>query len=97
MTQISGIVKEGRLVPEEVWLKFVESIENDFDGLETNKERAKRELAEALVSSVRKRLLPKFGILFSGGVDSSLIAFISKKLKCNFGFYLVINNWDFLF
>lgn len=89
MTQVLGIVKEGRLIPEELWLKFINGMENSFDALETNKERAKRELAQALVQAVKRRITPKFGILFSGGVDSSLIAFISRQLKCNFTCYTV--------
>lgn len=95
MTQILGIVKEGRLIPEELWIKFVASMENDFDSLETNNERAKREVAEAIEQAVKKRIVPKFGILFSGGVDSSLIAFVAKKLKCSFTCYTVgIENSD---
>src|SRR3989344_8391860 len=89
MTQTLGIVKEGKLIPEELWIKFVSSLENSFDNLETNNERAKRELAESIVNSVKKRMVPRFGILFSGGVDSSLIAFIAKQLKCNFTCYTV--------
>lgn len=90
-----GVVKDGKLIPERLWVKFVEGIENSFDNLETNNERAKRELAEAIANSVKKRIAPKFGILFSGGVDSSLIAFISKQLKCNFTCYTVgIENSD---
>jgi len=89
MTQILGIVKEGKLIPENLWIKFISGMQNDFDNLETNNERAKREVAEALVNSVKKRVVPKFGILFSGGVDSSLISFISKQLKCSFTCYTV--------
>ena len=89
MTQVLGIVKEGKLIPEYLWMKFVSSLENDFDNLETNKERAKRELAEAIVQAIKKRISPKFGILFSGGVDSSLIAFVAKQLNCNFTCYTV--------
>ncbi|MBI2557810.1 asparagine synthetase B [Candidatus Woesearchaeota archaeon] len=89
MTQILGIVKEGMLIPEELWVKFVNGMHNSFDNLETNNQRAKRELAEAVVNAVKKRIVPKFGILFSGGVDSSLIAFVCKQLKCNFTCYTV--------
>ena len=89
MTQVLGIVKEGKLIPEDLWIKFVRSLENDFENLETNNERAKRELAEAFSDAVKKRVKPKFGILFSGGVDSSLIAFVAKQLKCNFTCYTV--------
>ena len=89
MTQVLGIVKEGKLIPEELWLKFISGMQNNFDNLETNNERAKREIATSFVSAVKKRIIPKFGILFSGGVDSSLIAFASKLLKCNFTCYSV--------
>jgi len=89
MTKVLGIVKEGRLIPEELWVKFVNSMENNFENLETNQERAKREVAEAFVNAVKKRIAPKFGILFSGGVDSSLIAFVSKQLKAEFTCYTV--------
>ena len=126
MTQVLGIVKEGKLIPENLWIKYVTSLQNDFDSLETNNERAKRELAEAIIQAIKKRTasclrvhemnaselraskrarslagrafshatqareqLPKFGVLFSGGVDSSLIAFVSKQLKSNFTCYTV--------
>ncbi len=89
MTQVLGIVKNGKLIPQDLWMKLIGSIENNFDNLETNKERAKRELAESIINSIKRRIVPKFGILFSGGVDSSLIAFVAKQLKCNFTCYTV--------
>src|SRR3989338_9236164 len=95
MTQILGIVKEGRLIPEDLWVKFVNGMENNFETLETNNERAKRELAVAISNAVKKRAAAKAGVLFSGGVDSSLIAFILKKLNCSFTCYTVgIENSD---
>ena len=95
MTQVLGIVKDGKLIPEDLWIKFVNGLENDFDALETNNERAKRGLAESIVNAIKKRIVPKFGILFSGGVDSSLIAFVAQQLKCNFTCYTVgIENSD---
>ena len=89
MTQVLGIVKEGKLIPEELWIKLVSGIQNDFDNLETNNKRAKRELAGRIIESIKKRIVPKFGVLFSGGVDSSLIAFACRQLKCNFTCYTV--------
>ncbi len=89
MTRILGIVKEGRLIPEDLWIRFVDGMENSFDNLETNNERAKRKVAEAIVNAVKKRVAVRSGVLFSGGVDSSLIAFILKKLNCNFTCYTV--------
>lgn len=89
MTQVLGIVKEGKLIPEDLWIKSVKSLENDFESLETNNQRAKREIVEAFIESMKRRVTPKFGILFSGGVDSSLIAFVAKQLKCDFTCYTV--------
>ncbi len=83
MTTVLGIVRQGHLVPEETWKKFITSLTTPFDDLETNKERAKHRLAELLTESVRKRMKPNTGILLSGGVDSSTIAFIAKKLNYN--------------
>ena len=89
MTEVLGIVKDGKLIPEDVWVSLVRGIENGFDNLETNLERAKRELSVKLVDAVKKRSNGKFGIMFSGGVDSTLIAFIAKKLGCDFTCYSV--------
>lgn len=95
MTEILGIVKEGKLIPEEFWVKQISSVENSFDSLETNLERAKRELASKIEEAVKRRITPKFGILFSGGVDSTLIAYIAKKLGCKFTCYTVgLENSD---
>jgi asparagine synthetase B (glutamine-hydrolysing) len=95
MTKILGIVKDGKLIPEDSWIKFISGLENDFSDLETNKERAKRELGKALIMAVKRRTAPKFGVLLSGGVDSSLIAYICKRLKCNFTCYTIgIENSD---
>lgn len=95
MTQVLGIVKEGKLIPQNLWIKFVDGLENSFNDLETNNERAKREVAEALTNAVKRRAVQKQGVLLSGGVDSSLIAFILKKLNCNFTCYTVgIENSD---
>ena len=89
MTQISEIIKEGKLLPEEAWINFVSGIENNFEILETNKERSKRIVAKTIIESVKRRLVSKFGILFSGGIDSTLIALISQQLKGRFTCYTV--------
>ena len=110
MTQTTGIVREGKLIPEELWIRFVEGLEansKEFEMqknsnkseflasskteivFEMNRERAKRALAAKIIDAVRKRAAGKFGILLSGGVDSSLIAFIAKKLNCDFTCYTV--------
>ncbi len=59
-----------------------------FDDIELNEKKvlndpelAERELLESLKESVRKRLYPRIGIFFSGGIDSSIIAKIASDLE----------------
>ncbi|MBU0929785.1 MAG: asparagine synthase C-terminal domain-containing protein [Nanoarchaeota archaeon] len=55
-----------------------------------NHEKAKELLKNSVVDAVKSRIPEKkFGILFSGGVDSSTIALISKKFTNNFTCYTV--------
>ena len=84
-------IKNNDLIPKEDWEKYIASIQTDFDSLETNKERAKRRIKEAIEKAVigRTKNLGKFGILFSGGVDSTLIAFLCKKYNLNFTCYTI--------
>jgi diphthine-ammonia ligase len=79
-------VKGGNLISKEEWEKLISSIETKFDNLETNKERAKRRLSNAIEKAIISRAenIGKFGILFSGGVDSTLIAFLCKKYNYDF-------------
>ncbi|MBW2984186.1 asparagine synthase C-terminal domain-containing protein [Candidatus Woesearchaeota archaeon] len=84
-----NIIDKGELISEKEWIDFIASIETDFDSLETNKERAKRKLKEKILESIKKNKTESFGILFSGGIDSSLIALLSKNLGFNFTCYSV--------
>jgi len=79
-------LKQGSLIKKEDWEKLIASIETNYENLETNKERAKRKIRKLIENSIIKRAqnLNKFGILFSGGVDSTLIAFLCKKHGFNF-------------
>ncbi len=56
--------------------------------LKNSKEAIRRELAGLMVDAVAKRIPDqKFGILFSGGVDSTLIAQVCKELGVDFTCY----------
>ncbi|MBS3103003.1 hypothetical protein J4458_06200 [Candidatus Woesearchaeota archaeon] len=83
--------KNNNLIDEDKWITSVNSIENNFDNLETNKERAKRVLREKITSAIKIRAqnLDNFGVLFSGGVDSSLIAMVCKQLGLKFTCYSI--------
>jgi asparagine synthase (glutamine-hydrolysing) len=84
-------VKNNNLIGEAQWKAIISSIQTDFNELETNKERAKRKLEASLTEAIKKRSahICSFGILFSGGIDSALIAFICKSLNKNFTCYTV--------
>ena len=79
-------IKDNNLIRKEEWEKLISSIETAYDTLETNKERAKRKLKEIIEKAIitRAENLGKFGILFSGGIDSTLIAFICEQHSFDF-------------
>ncbi|HLC64572.1 MAG TPA: asparagine synthase-related protein [Candidatus Nanoarchaeia archaeon] len=83
----SGVIKNGSLVPKNEWISYISGLENNFDDLETNKERAKRNFSEKFVNAVKSRAKGRFAVLLSGGVDSALIALICRQLGCDFQCY----------
>ena len=88
-------IKENNLIKKEDWEKLIASMETKYENLETNKERAKRKLSNLIEEAVIERAqnIKKFGISFSGGVDSTLIAFLCKKHGFKFTcFTIVLEN-----
>ena len=79
-------IKDGNLIQKEEWENLMSSMETLYDSLDTNKERSKRKLSGLIEQAVASRAknIGKFGILFSGGVDSTLIAFLCKKHNFDF-------------
>ncbi len=77
-----------KLIPKEEWGQLIDSLKHKK--LIHKKEDAKKVLKEKLIKAVRSRIpQEKFGILFSGGVDSAFIAAICKLNKANFVCYTV--------
>ena len=81
MTELSNITKKGKLVAEEDWLDYVSSLQD------IKTDTSKDILQKKIIEAVKKRIpqdvrekKQKIGILFSGGVDSTVIAAICKKL-----------------
>ena len=66
------------------WIKLIKSIEFPFSKIKPNKDKVKQEL----ISSIEK-LPKKYGILFSGGLDSNIVALLSKKFNKEFTCYCV--------
>ena len=78
-------IQNNDLIKKEEWEKLISSIETKYDSLETNKERAKRTIKDLIEKAITTRVQKEpFGILFSGGVDSTLIAFLCKKHNYDF-------------
>jgi len=69
-------IKEGKLIPKEKWEATVDILKAD------GKPSTKEELRDVFLDAVKKRIPnKKFGILFSGGLDSSFIAFLCNKFS----------------
>lgn len=87
-----------KLIPEKDWIKKIIELEKQAnkekkgkDKEKNNKKRiTKTVLKKEIIESIQKNLPSKrFGILFSGGVDSTLIALVCKQAKADFICYSV--------
>ncbi|MBN2422274.1 asparagine synthase C-terminal domain-containing protein [Candidatus Woesearchaeota archaeon] len=82
------ILQNNQLIPEQEWTAQINSLKTNTEL--KNKKEILEKLEKALINAVEKRIpKEKFGIFFSGGVDSTLIAYICKKLKKEFICYTV--------
>jgi len=79
----ANIVNNKVMVSESEWQKHI-------DSLKTKGKATKKQVMDKIVEAVKKRIpKEKFGIFFSGGIDSSLIALICKQQKADFICYAV--------
>ncbi len=87
--ETQGIISNKNLISQGEWNKYINNLKTNKT--EINKERCKESVKESLIRSIKKRTLNlnKFGILFSGGIDSSVIALICKQLGCDFKCYAI--------
>jgi diphthine-ammonia ligase len=80
--------KNNELIPKEEWGNLIDNLKTEETV--SNKEEAKTVLREKLIQAVNVRIPNKrFGVFFSGGVDSSLIALLAKKENADFICYAV--------
>ena len=75
------------LIPSVDWKNLINSFKQETK-IE-DKEQAKAAVKESLLNAVKSRATGKFGVMFSGGVDSVTIALILKKLGFDFTCYSV--------
>jgi diphthine-ammonia ligase len=88
MVNLSSIIKNSELVSYDEWCKYIDSLR----AKEVIKEEKKAiSLLLPLFENAVKKRIPKenFGVFFSGGVDSTFIAYICKKFTDNFICYTV--------
>jgi diphthine-ammonia ligase len=90
MAAPSGIVRKGKLVSCAAWQKHIRLLRRKVGEPFASKIAAMKAVAAAFEEAVRKRLPGKrFGLLLSGGVDSSTLALLAKKCGGNFFCYCV--------
>ncbi|MCK4521439.1 MAG: hypothetical protein KAU20_02610 [Nanoarchaeota archaeon] len=71
------------MIKQKHWIKYIKS-------LQVKEKSSKEKIKEKIVSTIKESMPKKrFGIMFSGGIDSSLIALICRKAKANFICYSV--------
>lgn len=88
MADHSSRAESGRLASRSEWEAHVSSLKAEKAGPTAPKQEIMKHLMKELVRAVEKRIPPeRFGLLLSGGVDSSLIAWILKKLGADFVCY----------
>ncbi len=72
---------KGRLISESNWIELINYQENNYSNLITDKNKAIKLLKESFIESIKSRSKPEEGVLLSGGIDSSIIAFMLNKIK----------------
>jgi len=78
-------VEKKALISEDAWKRMISVIRSSIEQTPKGEEVTPALLAEEVVRAVKERIpSEKFGVLFSGGVDSSLIALILKQAGCEF-------------
>lgn len=85
---LASAVENHALVPQQQWKRHVRGLKKESDklGFFSSKATARKEIYAALTAAVQKRVVTNknFGVLLSGGVDSSFIALLLKKLGFKF-------------
>lgn len=88
----AAAVKNGKLVPQHQWKRYIGSLKKESDkaGFFKSGATAKKDIYSAFAAAIEARAdycishKIRFGVLLSGGVDSSFIAFLLKRLGYKF-------------
>jgi len=83
-------IENNELIAKQAWEKVIQNIKASIKEDLDEKVKAEQLLSKELIKAIEDRFPDeRFGILFSGGVDSSLIALIAKKAGKDFVCYTV--------
>jgi len=90
-------LEQNPITTKEEWLKEIAAIKDELkNSPEITDEKAAIELVKKSILTAFKKRIPseKLGILFSGGVDSTLLAFLAKKLGADFRCYVSVLDYS---
>jgi asparagine synthase (glutamine-hydrolysing) len=85
-------VRNGEIISENEWIKKINSFKIDIkDELKDSESKIALEVRRLTDEAIKERVesLDNVGILFSGGLDSSYITAVCKKIKANLTCYTV--------
>ncbi len=88
---------KNKIHSEKDWLNEIAKIKKEVNkkSIISNEKKAIELVKKSILIAFEKRIPDeKFGILFSGGVDSTLLAFLAKQKKLNFTCYLSVLDCD---
>ncbi|MEM4397253.1 MAG: asparagine synthase-related protein [Candidatus Woesearchaeota archaeon] len=86
---------ENKLIPFNEWENLIDNFKKLSKNIEINDENLAVEILKKPIENAIKKRIPdkkenkRFGIFFSGGVDSTLIAYLCKKFNADFICYTV--------
>ncbi len=90
MVNQSNIVIGNNLISYENWESYVDTLKSQVKRDITDEKQAIDNIKDVFIDSIKKRFSnDKFGVLFSGGVDSVAIAYVCSLLKQDFVCYTV--------
>lgn len=77
MASQSGIITNGKLISQAAWEHHIDALQREC----TSFDSTEKKVETALISALKKRIPSHpFGVFFSGGVDSTVIAYLCKQL-----------------
>lgn len=80
-------IRNNELIAEKEWKELVNGLK--VEDIIDEKPKAIQLIKQELTKAIKLRGNDKFGVLFSGGIDSVMIALILKKAGCDFNCYSV--------